>query len=281
MSYSDTERRWGVLDARVCLPAVLNDPRKTSRSANEPVPVIPPSTLPEIQLCDFSSYLRKLKHRNQDQTSIQLENQAQKVLNGSSITSKIPSRFYQNDFDTRKEIQLALSAGKDAKTENICVHDAQLKHWLDLTEVELSRRLSSRAASFLAAVSAQDTLKERDSQHKMFRPGVLIRTKFIGLSDRRPSRGQKFYLCPTESRAEIVRLSEKRSARIAAFFGHFSTWVRTVRQPNFRESKDLLETKFIYLQWFLQKLLSVEPSIQTFSTKASILKCFYSNWNFW
>ena len=33
------------------------------------------------------------------------------------------------------------------------------KTWLDITEVELGRRLSNRASSFLAAVSAQDELK--------------------------------------------------------------------------------------------------------------------------
>jgi hypothetical protein len=38
-------------------------------------------------------------------------------------------------------------------------HDVKLKQWLDQTEVELGRRLSNRAASFLAAVSAQDELK--------------------------------------------------------------------------------------------------------------------------
>merc|ERR1712168_1711393 len=38
-------------------------------------------------------------------------------------------------------------------------YDVKLKGWLDQTEVELGRRLSNRAASFLAAVSAQDQLK--------------------------------------------------------------------------------------------------------------------------
>ncbi|CBY17849.1 unnamed protein product [Oikopleura dioica] len=180
VSYSDTERRWGVLDARVCLPAVLNDPRKSSRYANEPVPVIPPSNLPEVKLSDFAGYLKKLKHRNHDQKTLQIENQAQKGLTGSSITSKIPTRFYQNDFDTRKEIQFALSAGKITKTENICVHDAQLKHWLDLTEVELSRRLSSRAASFLAAVSAQDTLKDLLENAQKTAKNLRSEVKIIG-----------------------------------------------------------------------------------------------------
>jgi len=185
VSYSDTERRWGVLDARVCLPAVLNDPRKSSRYANEPVPVIPPSNLPEVKLSDFAGYLKKLKHRNHDQKTLQIENQAQKGLTGSSITSKIPTRFYQNDFDTRKEIQFALSAGKITKTENICVHDAQLKHWLDLTEVELSRRLSSRAASFLAAVSAQDTLKDRVSNPKKSDLKIFVQILYVA----NPSQG--------------------------------------------------------------------------------------------
>lgn len=152
VSYSDTERRWGVLDARVCLPAVLNDPRKSSRTYAEPTPEIPPTYLRNVRRSHFDEYLEKLNKRQDGSAQ-------SSPVKACSTTSKIPSRFYQSAFDTTKEIQLSLSGSHLDKLENISDHDAQLKHWLDLTEVELSRRLSARAASFLAAVSAQDTLK--------------------------------------------------------------------------------------------------------------------------
>ena len=50
-------------------------------------------------------------------------------------------------------------------------------------------------------------------------PGVGIRTKFLALSDLRPSRGPKFLACPTESRAElsdcpkIARLGSRLGSR--------------------------------------------------------------------
>ena len=48
---------------------------------------------------------------------------------------------------------------KTALKDGVVDHDLKLKTWLDITEVELGRRLSNRASSFLAAVSAQDELK--------------------------------------------------------------------------------------------------------------------------
>ena len=55
--------------------------------------------------------------------------------------------------------------------------------------------------------------------------GVGIRTKFLALSDRRPSRGPKFLACPTESRAEpncpIVRKSLGSAPE--HFFGQIRT----------------------------------------------------------
>ena len=50
-------------------------------------------------------------------------------------------------------------------------------------------------------------------------PGVGIRTKFLPLSDRRPSRGLKFLACPTESRAEPNCPIVRKSARLASRLG--------------------------------------------------------------
>ena len=48
-------------------------------------------------------------------------------------------------------------------------------------------------------------------------PGVGIRTNFLALSDRRPSRGPKFWLVrPRAEPSRIVQLSENRSARLSA-----------------------------------------------------------------
>ena len=50
-------------------------------------------------------------------------------------------------------------------------------------------------------------------------PGLGIRTKFLPLSDRRPSRGLKFLACPTESRAEPNCPIVRKSARLASRLG--------------------------------------------------------------
>jgi hypothetical protein len=71
-----------------------------------------------------------------------------------------------------------------------------------------------------------------------FLTGVLIRTKILGLSDRRPSRGQNFLVRPTESRAELVRLSDVLGSDFGSAPEHFFGQFRTVRQPNSRESED-------------------------------------------
>jgi hypothetical protein len=48
---------------------------------------------------------------------------------------------------------------------------------------------------------------------------VLIRTKILCLSDRRPSRGQNFLVCPTESRAEPNLSDCPKSARLGFRLG--------------------------------------------------------------
>ena len=71
----------------------------------------------------------------------------------------------------------------------------------------------------------QGLLPTSQSPTKGYRPchsGVGIRTKFLFLSDRRPSRGPNFSACPTESRAEpncpIVRKSLGSALGSRAFF---------------------------------------------------------------
>ena len=60
--YSDSNRTWSVLDARVCLPAVLNDPRNPIRNS-EPLPTPPPTFLPKVSRKNFDTYLAKLQKR--------------------------------------------------------------------------------------------------------------------------------------------------------------------------------------------------------------------------
>ena len=66
----------------------------------------------------------------------------------SESDAKVPSRFYSPVYESVDELKTALKDG-------VINHDLKLKSWLDVTEVELGRRLSNRASSFLAAVSAQ------------------------------------------------------------------------------------------------------------------------------
>jgi hypothetical protein len=93
------------------------------------------------------------------------------------------------------------------------------------------------------------------------KPGVGIRTKFLPLSDRRPSRGQKFLACPTESRAEpncpIVRKSARLGSR-ALFRTNSDTG-----QPSSRDSLNTIlginnAALFINFFYFYLIIISVE-----------------------
>ena len=79
-------------------------------------------------------------------------------------------------------------------------------------------------------------------------PGVAIRTNFLALSDRRPSRGPKSLACPTESRAEpncpIVRKS--LGSALGSAPEHFFGQIRTVGQPNSRESRSIFSLELTF-----------------------------------
>ena len=152
LAYSDVDRTWSVLDARVCLPAILNDPRhnRHHRPQNEPTPPIPPTQLPQADERVFDVYRQKLKSRRVAQTTPFTEQHQQQRQ--SQETEKVPTRFYAPAYESVDELKTALGTG-------VLDHDVKLKTWLDITEVELGRRLSNRASSFLAAVAAQDELK--------------------------------------------------------------------------------------------------------------------------
>ena len=81
----------------------------------------------------------------------------------------------------KSEISLSLGGTPDL-LNNLTNHDMQLKQWLDMTEVELGRRLSSRATSFLAAVSAQDQLKNilRDARETSAK--LRVRVNQVGIA---------------------------------------------------------------------------------------------------
>ena len=99
----------------------------------------------------------------------------------NSIANRIPNRFNHKDFDMKSEISLSLGGTPDL-LNNLTNHDMQLKQWLDMTEVELGRRLSSRATSFLAAVSAQDQLKNilRDARETSAK--LRVRVNQVGIA---------------------------------------------------------------------------------------------------
>ena len=161
----DVDRHWSVLDARVCLPAILNDPRHPNRSKpNEPAPIIPPSRIPEANHTVFNTYLKKLKNRSQTDKNGSGGGGAEEAQNPFRIEHQsdiksVPNRFYEINFEIENELKTGLTGNWQSSLDNVVNYDVKLKGWLDQTEVELGRRLSNRAASFLAAVSAQDQLK--------------------------------------------------------------------------------------------------------------------------
>ena len=154
LGYSDVDRSWSVLDARVCLPAILNDPRHNRhRTQHEPTPPIPPTTLPLADEAVFEVYRQKLKSRRINKTAQMPMTSSEQQRPTFQEAEKVPSRFYAPAYEAVDELKTALGTGV------VLDHDVKLKTWLDITEVELGRRLSNRASSFLAAVAAQDELK--------------------------------------------------------------------------------------------------------------------------
>ena len=164
----------------MCLPAVLNDPRNPIRNS-EPLPNPPPTPLPKVSRKNFDLYLAKLHKRvTPEELSAESPTEHQSLFL-NSVANRIPPRFNQKDFDMKNEISLSLGGTTDL-INNLSNHDLQLKQWLDMTEVELGRRLSSRATSFLAAVSAQDQLKNilRDARETSAR--LRVRVNQVGIS---------------------------------------------------------------------------------------------------
>ena len=80
------------------------------------------------------------------------------------------------------KIGSSLSGTSPFLDTNLTNHDMQLKHWLDQTEVELGRRLASRATSFLAAVSAQDQLKNILKEAQETAQSLRARVRQVGVS---------------------------------------------------------------------------------------------------
>merc|ERR1712226_391751 len=85
----------------------------------------------------------------------------------------------------KHEISLSLSGPGADSINKLNNHDLQLKTWLDQTEVELGRRLSSRATSFLAAVSAQDQLKNILKDARETAQSLRARVREVGIAGTR------------------------------------------------------------------------------------------------
>jgi len=98
---------------------------------------------------------------------------------------------------------------------NLSNHDLQLKQWLDQTEVELGRRLSSRATSFLAAVSAQDQLKNILKEARETASSLRDRVHQVGVSG-------------TKSNFSAINCSRK-SARLKSVLDRVK-YIQTVQQ---------------------------------------------------
>ena len=82
-------------------------------------------------------------------------------------------------------------------------------------------------------------------------PGVAIRTNFLALSDRRPSRGPKFWLIrPRAEPSRIVQLTKNFSA-LGLALEHFFGKIRTVEQPNSQDSRSIFGPNQCFFSVFL------------------------------
>ena len=130
----DVDRHWSVLDARVCLPAILNDPRHPNRSKpNEPAPIIPPSRIPDANHTVFNTYLKKLKNRSQadhKQSGSGGGVEEQNPFHNSTDIKSVPNRFYEVNFELENELKTGLTGNWQSSLDNVVNYDVKLKGWL-------------------------------------------------------------------------------------------------------------------------------------------------------